>query len=151
MKILKEQIEKKEKQLERKKTKYNSGVDFWQMLGLKVTVLDSDKKPNDGQTIKSNGQFTSSSGSIVEGNLAFEFSKIDPKNLSRSFSVKVNISKDGVKIYETDPKDLFMVSDLDRIERTAATDPRLLILLIRSHIISKFKLSSSELSSAASN
>ena len=167
---LRSRIQKKKDKLDEVKAKREAGKDFWSLMGLQVIPLEaaslgkssSDMLGGDHLDINMEGK-----PSVVEGNFAFEFSKLDPQNLNRKFTVKVNFATDSVKIYETDPEDLFSLNDLDDIERRASTDKngllsnnnsdnntglgpkktfqdpiidaRLLAILLRHHIQSKFK------------
>ena len=159
---LKADIEEKKAKLDLVKTKTEMEAEFWSLMGLRIIPLDGaslgDNKtisdaPVSGDCISVNGK--KEEAVVPQGNFSFEFTRINPRNLSDKFVVKVTLTPDAVKIYETRPEDLFSVSDLDDIERKAvhennnnnnlrkmgsSVDARLLAMLLRHHIQAKLKM-----------
>lgn len=101
--------------------------------------LINNSENENGQTCLNNESYTSGIGEIPYGKYLLEFTKVDPNDLSRKFSFTVSISSD-VKILTSDPKDLFSFSDVDQIEKRAASKPkdlRYFLLVLRGHIVEK--------------
>lgn len=158
---LKAEIEEKKARLDLVKTKTEMEAEFWSLMGLRIIPLEGaslgDNKtmdaPVSGDCISVNGK--KEEAVVAQGNFSFEFTRINPRNLSDKFVVKVTLTPDAVKIYETRPEDLFSVSDLDDIERRtvhennnnnnlkkmgSSVDVRLLVMLLRHYIQAKLKM-----------
>jgi hypothetical protein len=163
---LQARILKKREKLEDTKAKREARKDFWSRMGLEIIPMEGASlgktAANEllgGDCHEVNPASIESRPNVPEGKFDFVYTKLDPQNLHRKFTVSVSFTPE-VKIYGADPADFFHHEECTEIEKKASTttfpvitnnnvmkesnqdptaDVRLLAILLRHHIQSKFK------------
>ncbi|KAI1304146.1 hypothetical protein HDE_01976 [Halotydeus destructor] len=128
-------INETELKLNKQRNAIESSLEVWNMLGIRFQLLGKAANEGDGDKW------------LADGDFALIFTKIDQQNPNKKFTVKVNLTENKLKIYETEPRNILAVSDLNEIEavvndenrNSSQPDFRALAVFVRKHIKKSLK------------